>query len=1069
MKFDLSKAEKNTLNGLKDFQLATVERIDHLFRHAQNRVLVADEVGLGKTLIARGAIVKMARMRIEEDDDLFKVIYICSNQVIAKQNIMKLDITNSKQKDTLEDTRLSMQHLKIAQQENDEAVKERFIQLIPLTPDTSFRMTAGAGNVSERALMFAILRRISWLKDYEAELEEMLENGAAVAWNQQRGRDWYLKLVSECEEKSDGKYPANVVSKADIYCKEKGLKKVLLDYLEQLKDGITTNRYGIISKLRIMFAEISVEMLQPDFVIMDEFQRFKFLLSSDDESDTGILARKFLNSEDIRILLLSATPYKLYSTLEEIDDTQVDEHYAEFFQVMDFLFKNGDNDFHKVWSDYSVALHEMKTKDLTIINAKSNAENAMYGGVCRTERISVMDSGDYTDDSSVKNVLKINENDIKSYLEAGNLLKNMNANFSFPVDYVKSCPYLLSFMRNYKIKEKIVKYFEQHPEEIEKAKSNLLWLNKTKINSYDELPKTNARLEELKNQTFTNKSELYLWVPPSRPYYEMGGVYKNSQHFSKILVFSSWEMVPRMIGGMISYEAERRTVGKLSHQAKNQDKKNAMYYAPNNKRYPVARLRFNVSQGEVKGMNLFCLLYPSKTLANMYDPIMAMNQKMSLEQIEKGIRKALQMQLNKLSVYQQVTSNRDIRWYYLAPMLMDGIHYMSKWADALNESMKSEDGSEAISEKGNKGFIAHIMKLMEYMDMGRNVALGKMPSDLLDTLTNMVLGSPAVCIYRSNGQDMVKATGLAKIFVNRFNTTEATAIVDLAYGRCRDDNAHWQNVLKYCKDGCFQSMFDEYMHIAKESVGITGDSDMSEKIYDMMTDSLTIHSATYAVDTYQSLKNRVSGMGEKGITLRSHYAVGFTKGEGDDKKNAHRKESVRNAFNSPLRPFVLATTSIGQEGLDFHHYCRKIMHWNLPSNPIDLEQREGRINRYKCLAIRQNVAIKYGDIVFKKDIWNEMFEAAAKGERQEHQSQLVPYWCFGKNQEIKIERIVPMYPLSKDEVSYQRLIKVLSLYRLTLGQARQEELLQYIFNQFDETEELKQLFIDLSPFSKEKK
>ena len=39
---------------LKDFQCATVERIDELFRHGQNRVLVADEVRLGKSLIARG-------------------------------------------------------------------------------------------------------------------------------------------------------------------------------------------------------------------------------------------------------------------------------------------------------------------------------------------------------------------------------------------------------------------------------------------------------------------------------------------------------------------------------------------------------------------------------------------------------------------------------------------------------------------------------------------------------------------------------------------------------------------------------------------------------------------------------------------------------------------------------------------------------------------------------------------------------------------------------------------------------------------------------------------------------
>lgn len=95
-----------------------------------------------------------------------------------------------------------------------------------------------------------------------------------------------------------------------------------------------------------------------------------------------------------------------------------------------------------------------------------------------------------------------------------------------------------------------------------------------------------------------------------------------------------------------------------------------------------------------------------------------------------------------------------------------------------------------------------------------------------------------------------------------------------------------------------------------------------------------------------------------------------------------------------------------------------------------MEQREGRINRFKCLAIRQNVADKYGKadgITFKRDIWTEMFEAA-KAEKQNDQSELVPFWCFGKNQSVKIERLVPMYPMSKDEVNYERLIKILSLY-----------------------------------------
>ena len=58
-----------------------------------------------------------------------------------------------------------------------------------------------------------------------------------------------------------------------------------------------------------------------------------------------------------------------------------------------------------------------------------------------------------------------------------------------------------------------------------------------------------------------------------------------------------------MIGALVSYEAERLTVGKLVHQIKNQDKKNTGYFADGSRRYPVARLRFNVSNGEVRGMS----------------------------------------------------------------------------------------------------------------------------------------------------------------------------------------------------------------------------------------------------------------------------------------------------------------------------------------------------------------------------------------------------------------------------------------------------------------------------------
>lgn len=268
-----------------------------------------------------------------------------------------------------------------------------------------------------------------------------------------------------------------------------------------------------------------------------------------------------------------------------------------------------------------------------------------------------------------------------------------------------------------------------------------------------------------------------------------------------------------------------------------------------------------------------------------------------------------------------------------------------------NDDVFTEEGMN--KDKEGKGFIAHIDKLRSYLDAPEEIHLGRKPEDLLETLVNMVLGSPAICIYRSNGRSTARATSLAKVFVNNFNLPESTAIIDLAYGRCRDDNSHWQNVLKYCKDGCFQAMIDEYIHMLKETAGFQSDGNQYQIVHDMMMDSLKIHTATYIADTYPDFKKRINGADRKsdGCRIRSSYAVGFTKDAGDNSKVVMRKENIRNAFNSPMRPFVLATTSIGQEGLDFHNYCRVIMHWNLPSNPIDV----GRILR--TFKIKKNVEV----------------------------------------------------------------------------------------------------------------
>jgi hypothetical protein len=179
-----------------------------------------------------------------------------------------------------------------------------------------------------------------------------------------------------------------------------------------------------------------------------------------------------------------------------------------------------------------------------------------------------------------------------------------------------------------------------------------------------------------------------------------------------------------------------------------------------------------------------------------------------------------------------------------------------------------------------------------------------------------------------------------------------------------------------------------------------------------------------------------------------------------------RKEGVRAAFNSPFWPFVLVSTTVGQEGLDFHHYCHAVTHWNLPSNPVDLEQREGRIHRYKGHAVRKNAAASFGSealVCTDPDAWEAVF-ALGRARRPSSKNDLVPYWVFPG--EAKIERHVPRLPFSRDVERLDGLRRALAIYRMVFGQSRQEDLIAYLLAEIPEAERdaiVAELQIDLSP------
>jgi len=306
------------------------------------------------------------------------------------------------------------------------------------------------------------------------------------------------------------------------------------------------------------------------------------------------------------------------------------------------------------------------------------------------------------------------------------------------------------------------------------------------------------------------------------------------------------------------------------------------------------------------------------------------------------------------------------------------------------------------------------------------------------------------------------AAQVAWSFRALFNQPEAMAMLRAGASHER----YWQRVLEYSIEGGLQAVLDEYVHVLRDLHGLFDRSaeEAVPRLAEAIRDVIGLRTSSLRVDEI-----RLDGSLEvETQSLRGHFAMRLGSESSEEGEAAVREEHVRAAFNSPFRPFVLATTSVGQEGLDFHPYCHAVVHWNLPANPVDLEQREGRVHRYKGHAIRKNVALAHGLRALAdgaSDPWERVFELA-RGEAADPDHGLVPYWVYTVPGGAAIERHVPALPLSRDRAQLEALRRSLAVYRMVFGQPRQDDLLAYLVQQVqsEELERLRPLLrIDLAP------
>ncbi len=1046
------------LTQLKDFQRRTVDYVFHRFYLADpgiRRFLVADEVGLGKTMVARGLIARLLEHLSEEER--IDIIYVCSNAAIASQNIARLNVIQDGNFALA--SRLTLLPLTIHK------LKDNPVNFVSFTPGTTFDLKSATGVVQERALLFWMLHGETWLD--EDGLGNLLQAGVYR-------ENWVWRLRDEhdpsCDDDLTLAFCAAVRNRAD-------LKMTLIEtclrfqaYRKEIPDSDRAARNRLIGELRQLLAQVCAQAMKPNLIILDEFQRFKELF--DPEKESAQLADLLFRVEGARVLLLSATPYKMLS----LDSEENEHHCPEFLATLRWLHEGDESQIRHIESDiknYRQALYSLADgQSEAIMAARDVLQARLLQVMTRTERVGMTQ---YQDAMLCEppRPAPLRAVDLDQIQLVDGVVQAVGS--YDPIEYWKSSPYVVNFFRNYHFKRKLDKLRGRPSEDLlsalRKGASSLL--QESDFESYTPVDSANGRLRSLFSDTLDRGMWRLLWLPPSLSYVLPGGAYAEGGGLTKALIFSEWSAVPDTISALCSYEAERRMLANLDREWG--------YSALIEKVKPP--LRFQVREDDKpSGMSTLSLLRPSAALAQLVDPLqLAINEgegaSLEAEDARYWASELIKEEVESRTLEPDWGTAAKREAYWLIPLSLDKL-----LAPGVREWCLEGEGWKGLGsgreEQSESGLQAHLEFLIRGWD--GHITAGERPDDLWEMVGLLALAGPGNCALRAlhriapeldwDHPDLL--TAAAKIsggFRTLFNLAETVGMLRST----TKEKSYWKIVLGYCLDGNLQALLDEQVHTLRESLGVMNCPAVKrvQKIAEALEESLSIRPGRLYVDQIFADPEHPKIQLET-FNLRTRFALRFGDLQGEKESKVARVGAVRTAFNSPFRPFVLASTSIGQEGLDFHTWCHAVVHWNLPRNPVDLEQREGRVHRFKGHAVRKNIAQRFGLCALREagwngqgDPWELLFEEAAKT-RLEGQSELVPYWLYETEGGAQIERRVPMLPFSREVQALARLKSALVLYRLVFGQPRQEDLLAYLVDRMplDEAERISILCrISLSP------
>jgi hypothetical protein len=279
----------DVLRKLKPFQRAAVEHaFARLFLAADGtrKFLVADEVGLGKTLVARGLIAKTIEHLSACGRERIDIVYICSNRQIARQNVRKLgggDPDESAERLTL--LPLSVHELKAQK-----------VNFVAFTPGTSFDLTSRLGTRKERLLLLTLFEAkwnvggtgpVNLFQGAVKKTQRFRERARSFRDDHPIDADLEASFHAHLEEATQS---ARAAGEEDLEQRYRDLCERFRYQRERWPYELRDARNAFVRDARERLARVCIRALEPDLVLMDEFQRFKHLL--DGESDAALLARQ---------------------------------------------------------------------------------------------------------------------------------------------------------------------------------------------------------------------------------------------------------------------------------------------------------------------------------------------------------------------------------------------------------------------------------------------------------------------------------------------------------------------------------------------------------------------------------------------------------------------------------------------------------------------------------------------------------------------------------------------------------------------------------------------------------